>query len=113
MTRELIEKLRAATPSRELDAEVAVALGWKHLDSVVWLTPDNEVWSSPAYFTSSLDAARTAVPEDFWVEITENAKGFRVVLIRKSSMGLVVKGDHRYEPIATLIAAFEARLVAT
>jgi hypothetical protein len=64
----LIEKLEAATEgSRELDAEIALACGWRFNKGTVysyhWLDPQGAHNAVPSPFTESLDAALTLVPE--------------------------------------------------
>lgn len=74
MTRaELIAKLEAAEgPSRELDAEIALACGWSRsgIKGNVWVPPGHEPWDCdklPEY-TFSLDEALTLVPDGHsWV----------------------------------------------
>lgn len=70
----LISKLEAAGPSRELDAEIASAVGWV-LTAYGWQDAQGMSWSPPGAsmpqygalpsFSSSLDAAMTLVPDRF------------------------------------------------
>lgn len=71
-TSELIEKIEGASgPDREMDAEIARAIGripphagYAAMDDVAW---DRGLgYSVPAY-TSSIDAAMTLVPEGWWL----------------------------------------------
>lgn len=60
-----VEKLEG--PSREVDAEIAKAIGWcfvgeGHPIGRVWYNPEGRAATLPA-FTRSLDAAMTLVPE--------------------------------------------------
>lgn len=66
MTREeLIKAIEAASgPSRELDREVAFAVGWKRSPySGDWVAPNGDPRNAPSYFTGSVDAALSLVPE--------------------------------------------------
>jgi len=65
---------RAEGPSRELDAEIALAVGWttavpalSHPDNHWWYPPgrhlDQDARQACPQFTASLDAALTLVPE--------------------------------------------------
>src|SRR5690606_489525 len=67
----LIERIEAATrPDRELDAEIAVAKGWRKLPEANWFTPPNLTVlhhkSDLPDFTASIDAALTLVPEGWF-----------------------------------------------
>lgn len=79
---ELIARLEKATgPDRELDAEIASAVGWCPRDGYTrqsdnsWRSPSGDIsgvtWA-PQY-TASIDAARTLVPENFSFELTQSA----------------------------------------
>lgn len=58
----LIERLKRATgPDRQLDNAMADALGFKVPDS------DAEGW--PLHYTRDIDAALTAVPNNYWLSI--------------------------------------------
>lgn len=71
MTEALAERIEQATePSRELDAEIALAVGWTYRlrgDGHCWFPPnskypwEHEMDAPP--FTASIDAALTLVPE--------------------------------------------------
>jgi len=63
----LLSRLQAAAgPSRELDAEIALANGWKKSDPQgYWCAPDGDIWATPPRYTESIDAALTLLPEDF------------------------------------------------
>ena len=65
----LLANLEAATgPSRELDAKIARAVGWRERDGMLhreWISPAHRVAELP-FFTKSLDAAMTLVPEGDW-----------------------------------------------
>jgi len=65
----LITRLEALTgPSREVDAEIAKAIGWRDFISdkvpaYYWIDEENRPRLEVPYFTGSLDAALTLVPE--------------------------------------------------
>lgn len=67
----LIKRLEALTgPSREVDAEIATAIGWKSVPwefsgkrGLTWYAPDLEVHYECPRFTGSIDAAMTLTPE--------------------------------------------------
>lgn len=79
---------RAAAPSRELDEAIALATGWRqekreYLDGAriltEWVRPDGfrlpiGTMAEPPFFTASLDAALTLVPEG-WDWMVERLKG--------------------------------------
>src|SRR5712664_179299 len=58
----LLSRLQSATgPSRELDAEIALANGWRQLTHDLWRKGDN-VAEEPPRYTESIDAALTLLP---------------------------------------------------
>jgi|SRR5882672_10296542 len=60
----LLSRLQSATgPSRELDAEIALANGWKLINDAesLWRSPTGRYDWAPLY-TESIDAALTLVP---------------------------------------------------
>lgn len=58
---DLAERVERATgPDRELDADIALATGWKHRSGADWHRVLE--WERPAW-TASLDAAMQLVPE--------------------------------------------------
>ena len=58
----LLSRLQSATgPSRELDAEIALANGWRQLAHDLWRKGDN-VAEEPLRYTESIDAALTLLP---------------------------------------------------
>lgn len=67
----LIKRLEALTgPSREVDAEIAEAIGWKSVPwefsgkrGVTWYASGPEAYKECPHFTGSIDAALTLVPE--------------------------------------------------
>src|SRR5712671_7711959 len=60
---DLLSLLQAATgPSRELDAEIALANGWTRLSHDLWRNGD-DVEEDPPLYTASIDDALTLVPE--------------------------------------------------
>lgn len=74
MTSELADRVeRADGPSRELDVEIALAIGWR-LDQSgpndLWREPGRADWVELPEFTASLDAALTLVPEGWKFHLT-------------------------------------------
>lgn len=113
---ELLAALEAATePSRELDAEIAKALGWipeSRLNDPDWWVRQDGVRLSLPCFTSSLDAAMTLVPEeDLYVEL-EICKNYSWVYVeREDEDGVTIGqwlGRQKLAAIALCIAALKA-----
>lgn len=81
MTDSLLSRLEALTePSREIDAEVALANGWrKNPGGLCWLQPDGRLYDFPPRYTASIDAAlKLALPFDgkgrgLWIKLNEFA----------------------------------------
>ena len=83
----LLQELERATEgSRELDAKIAEAIGWcfvpaHTLSEAKWLPPawsdpqTDPDYSAPPAFSTSLDAARTLVPEGMWMAAEMGAGG--------------------------------------
>jgi hypothetical protein len=68
MANELIEKLEAATgPDRELDCWVQCIKDGADFEIFRRVVPDFHQWACP-YYTSSIDAAMSLVPEGFSVD---------------------------------------------
>lgn len=72
----LIARLEKATgPDRRLDCAIYVALGAKRptrKTALYWTSPDGKTQHYEAlipYYTGSIDAARTAVPEGWWITL--------------------------------------------
>lgn len=119
----LIEKLRAATEgSRELDAEIARALGWKPVkvhplidDDAYWQKPDQPDvnWPLPD-FTRSIDTALTLVPDDhnfvlrtsWWPDL---GMRWHVSIATKYHRDEIRSDDRPTAPLAICIAALVAR----
>src|SRR5579872_4020269 len=79
---DLISRLSAATgPSRELDAEIALANEWLRGNAYdAWYDPQGNITSLPRY-TESIDAALTLVPKfegvdrGIWIKLGQFAGG--------------------------------------
>ena len=119
----LIARLeKAEGPSRELDAEIALAAGWTRIEDIcgdgtrlgwIWTAPiKHGVGALLPRFSASLDAALTLVPEGWTraVDATAPECGIKVDLFDETDVCEPVSGDHKSEPIATVIAALKARL---
>jgi hypothetical protein len=65
MTDSLLSRLQSLTaPSREVDAEIALANGWQTTFArTVWMNPDKHLDHDPPRYTESLDAALMLAPE--------------------------------------------------
>lgn len=80
MTESLISRLEALTePSREIDAEIALAFGWAHICDQAgfwWEAPGNseDCHIAPPRFTDSIDAALTLVPEGWALHILHGGR---------------------------------------
>jgi len=120
---ELAKRCEAATgPDRELDAEIARALGHKikpqtsnytmeMFYAIEWQAPHPYAGMKepcPAW-TASLDAALTLVPKGWTrsVDATAPECGIKVELYPPTGGG--VSSDHAEEPLATCAAALRAR----
>lgn len=118
MTRdELIAKLEAATgPDRELDASIALEIGWTHQkvkgDAVRYWRPPGEMRSFMRYecprFTGSIDAAMTLKPDGVTdCGLEQDASG---VFAHWAGNGWLSVGTHETSiAIALCIAALKAR----
>lgn len=91
---DLISRLSAATgPSRELDAEIALANGWAHRTMPngerYWRSPTGVICPQPLRYTASIDAALTLVPEGygFMLRYHETAAGMRAICSLLGSNG--------------------------
>jgi len=78
--KDLITKLEQATgPSRELDAEIGIAIGvWRRRDlgggCYLWEENGVNTGNKPPYYTSSIDAALTLVPKGWQWQVSNRAK---------------------------------------
>jgi hypothetical protein len=64
MTDSLLSRLQALTePSREIDAEIALANGWRQLSHDLWIDDGGQCHTEPLHYTASIDAALTLVPK--------------------------------------------------
>lgn len=116
---ELIAALEGATgPSRELEAAIALALGWERIhpcrtvgNTGAWRTPGGHlVYDFPAY-TASLDAALTLVPEGWgWsADCTSPKPYFRLWLYENGPSCQDQDAEGATPAIALCIAALKAR----
>lgn len=120
---ELLAALEAATgPSRELDAEIALAAGWENhvpygsSPHGWWQEPGSEQWvMTPSTFTSSLDAALTLVPEGWdaiiYTSSPRNRERPQVELYRlvRKPQGIQIRVQAATLSLALCIAAIRAR----
>ena len=120
----LLAELEAATgPSRELDAKIALAVGWRERDGMFgreWISPAHLMAELP-FFTKSLDAAMTLVPPTHFYLLIFGCKadGYTCSLGGDELRGegiihyadpAVLKAHAKTEPLALCIAAVRARL---
>jgi hypothetical protein len=78
MTDPLLSQLEALTgPSHEIDAEIALANGWrKNPGGLCWLQPDGRLYDFPPRYTASIDAALTLAPADMSWQIGRGISGY-------------------------------------
>jgi len=69
----LADRCEREEPSHDLDADIALANGWRVFPGDNWIGPHAQI-AVPSY-TTSLDAAVTLVPEHFSYEATFSAAG--------------------------------------
>lgn len=119
MTPDLIERLEAASgPDRELDAEIAVAIGLGKATANhagrYWKQGDLHVTGEAPAYTASIDAALTLVPEGWTYEGRQGPSGFpHLWTLSTIKCGDVryttVTGRARSAAITLCIAALRAR----
>lgn len=68
---DLVDRLESSVkPSRELDGEIAKAIGWSTFmfggAGLCWKTPDGEIEPVPPRYTESIDSALKLVPEGWY-----------------------------------------------
>lgn len=100
---ELIQRLEKATgPDRELD--IAIASAWKQHHSGRW-----SIVNAP-YFTSSIDAALTLVPEGWFMEaLHQQPRGWLCYVGSRSNSLARMESEADTAAIALCIAALRAR----
>jgi len=106
MNDSLLSRLQsAAGPSRELDAEIALASGWtKQRDRFVgehWQSPEGRNQIGPPFYTESIDAALTLMPEDVFWNVGFYGKGFRAEIWTSE----VYAGESKATPAIALLIA--------
>ncbi len=72
MTMPLIERLQNLTePSREIDAEIALANGWHHRPNSIypWFGPTKTLESEPPRYTASIDDALTLLSDNYDIDL--------------------------------------------
>ena len=118
----LISRAEDATePSRDLDAEIALALGWtftkmKGDKYPYWRKPEvTDYWdrSELPLFTKSIDVALTALPADRRIASMEEIfhDGSWISGAVSGDPPYLIYGKHKILPIAICIAALKARFV--
>lgn len=112
---QLAERCEREEPSRELDGEIALAIGWEKTETPPagenWVRPDKRfAYPSPPCFTISLDAAVTLLVEgDEW-QITNLYGIARAEANMNASKGPTY-GEHKggHMALALCSAALRAR----
>lgn len=116
----LIARVEAATgPDRELDAEIAEAIGMALSDDRtavyagyrVNANTDEEydVWDDVPFYSESLDAAVSLVPSGWVVEIIVQHPTYWAMKLRRLSDGMLVSGAAKTEQGTRTAAALRAR----
>ena len=114
--------------SRELDAEIALALGWNQIANPTmaggligrWYAPDGKMTGhdGPPRWTQSIDAALKLISPDWWLEIKGPRKYLNIpspvpnywsVQIATWNHESDVMGWGKTIPLAICIAALKAR----
>lgn len=114
----LIEKVGKLTgPGREVDAEIALATGWRqepHVDGN-WRSPQGLFVGLP-FFTKFIDAALTLVPEGFKWKVGYSRFVDHVAELRdyrdKPLLGTFIGESDHNRAIALCIASLKARLAS-
>ena len=116
----LLAKLEAATgPSRELDAKIALAVGWRERNGMFgreWISPAGRMAELPPY-TRSLDAAMTLVPEGCYWHVaagkTRDSEPLYGAMIQEAAFDGAELGAAENDvgpALALVIASIRARL---
>lgn len=109
-----LEKLAARVeregPSRELDAEIARAFGWRSFYLAGfgprWQKGHGTVTSELPAYTASIDAALTLVPEGWdWFKLRTTTVQTWVEVGRKDGTGMIAFSVEASTPAAALCAA--------
>lgn len=83
MTNSLLSRLQALTgPDREIDAEIALANGWRRAPfprvGESWYSPKGMIQPAPPRYTENLDAAKSLLSDDdAWQVGTHPSGGFQ------------------------------------
>ena len=115
---DLIARLEKATgPAWQLDADIAVGMGWALDESdqlYPWANPNGDLLEDCPHYTASIDAALTLVPEGWTRFVDATAPECLIdVELFAPGKGPLTKGSHRCESIALCIAALKARQALT
>jgi hypothetical protein len=108
MTDSLLSRLRSLTaPSREIDAEIALANGWQATFAhTVWMSPDKQLDHEPPRYTESLDAALTLKPADCRWKVGDWYNAYADITLAN---GVKLRADASNPAIALLIAIMKAK----
>lgn len=106
----LIERLEAAKEgSRELDREIAFAVGWTTSDTGTyrWICPHGRREIDAPGFTWSLNAALSLVPEGFCYDL--RARNVEGTMEYRANVNFGKAAGAPTAPLALTIAALKAR----
>ena len=119
MTDSLLSRLQALTePSREIDAEIALANGWyigKTTNDGVWFNPDGQIHDEPPHYTGSLDAIEPLAAEFYYLfakgktRPEEPLYGVQILRPDGSANDIIVEAEHDLPSVALLIAIMKAK----
>lgn len=114
---DLLSRLSAATgPSRELDAEIALANGWMisgyDRDNQAayprWRSPTGQICPNVPRYTESIDAALTLVPERAGWKLASWFKDGYAADVHLPN-GVITRGEGTTPAIALVIACLKAK----
>ena len=108
---DILSRLSAAAgPSRELDAEIALANGWTHniYDRPTFKDPSGQPHALPPRYTESIDAALTLVLERAGWKLASWFKDGYAADIHLPN-GVITRGEGTTPAIALVIACLKAK----
>lgn len=108
----LVERIEAASgPDRELDCRIWCAISGPTFDVAVAVVPDFSQWQAP-FYTASIDAAMTLVPEGRSWELTklESAGTAQAFIWNMKELGEGDGAEAKTPALALASAALRARI---
>ena len=127
MTDSLLSRLQILTePSREIDAQIALANGWRQLKRNLWFKPADannysQSFEEPPHYTGSLDAVEPLAAEFYYLFAKGKTRPdeplYGVHLYRADgrqrqsfrSHAILAKAEHDLPSVALLIAIMKAK----